>query len=708
MAAALARALLPPTADRAPPPWLRLDQQLSFGRALAAVHRYGGALLADPVGTGKTYIALAVAAALLPNRSVHVIAPASLRAQWQEAGRRTGLDILFHSHETLSRGRPPGRQGGAVVVDESHRFRTPTTRRYTTFASWCVARRGLLLSATPAVNRLNDVAHQLLLFVRDDALAWSGVASLREELRQRAPGCLAHLVVTGEDRSSALPLRRDRDIRPVEPAASPLERIRSGIEGLILSREAAIAGLLRVILLSALASSPAAIAVALRRYRSLLIHAGDALMAGRGVSRQAIRRMVGPESEQTVLWPLIAGTDQGNDLCLDDLDSVARLERITRCWSEAPDAKVAALRDLVADRKPTLVFTTATATVAYLRRHLRPSRAAWCTGSAAGLDGVSVGREDVLDWFRRPVLPGDAVPPRPTILVATDVASEGLDLPLVERVVHYDLPWTAVRLDQRSGRAFRLGARQGSVEVVCFRPEPALESALGKESILNAKAGLPTILGLDAGPSAPWRLRATIAARWQGHAAAAGMAAVPWATTGAVAGFRIRSSDGTALEVVLAREGTGWTDDPGTIARCLEAAADQSDTVRLDRVRLRAVLSALTAQVRVALRTANGAGLAHARRQPAGTRIRRRLIALARRAARSRDAVKLALLERGIALLRRGQTAGEARMAEAWETLPESDLFRLLSRLPSSPVRGVPEAVELIGVLLLEPTPPPG
>lgn len=708
MAAALARALLPPAADREPPQWLRADQQLSFRRALAAVQRYGGALLADPVGTGKTYIALAVAAALQPDRPAQVFAPASLRPQWHEAGKRTGLDILFHSHETLSRGRAPGRHGGAVVVDESHRFRTPTTRRYATLAPWCVARRGLLLSATPAVNRLEDVAHQLLLFVRDDALAWSGMASLRQDLRHRAPGCLAHLVVTGEDRSSRLPLRRDRDIRPVEPAASPLERIRSGIEGLVLSRDPGIAGLLRIVLLASLASSPAAIAAALRRYRSLLAHAGDALIAGRGVSRQAIRRMVGPESEQTVLWPLIAATDHGNDLCLDDLDSVARLERIARGWSEAPDAKVAALRDLVADQKPTLVFTTATATVGYLRQHLRPHRAAWCTGGAAGLDGVSVAREDVLDWFRRPVLPGDGLLPRPTILVATDVASEGLDLPLVERVVHYDLPWTAVRLDQRSGRAFRLGARQASVEVVCLRPEPALESVLGRESILSAKAELPAALGLDAGPSAPWRLRATIAARWQGHAAGFGVAAVPWSTTGAVAGFRIRSSDGTALEVVLAREGSGWTDDPLVIARCLDAAADQAETLRIDRGRLRAVLGALSAQVRLALRTANGAGLAHPRRQPAVARVRRRLIALARRAARTRDAAKLTALERGIALLRRGQTAGEAQMAEAWGTLPEFELFRLLGKLPSTPVRGVPEAVELIGLLLLERGPSPG
>lgn len=704
VAAALARALLPPAAVQTPPGWLRPDQDLSFRRALAAVHRYNGALLADPVGTGKTYIALAVAATLQPSRPIQVVAPAALRAQWLEAGRRAGLEVLVHSHETLSRGRAPPRVRAAVVVDESHRLRTPTTRRYATLAPWCVGRRGLLVSATPAVNRLEDVAHQLLLFVRDDALAWGGVGSLREVLRHRAPGCLAHLVVTGEDRTSQLPQRRQRDLAPPEPEASPMEEIRRGIEALALSRDPAIAGLLRIVLLSSLASSPAAVATALRRYRSLLTQAGDALMAGRAVSRRAIRLMAGPDSEQTVLWPLLTGPCQGNDLSLADLDAVVRLERIARAWCNTADGKVTALRDLVADRRPTVVFTAATATVDYLLRHLAPSRVAWCTGTGAGLARIPAARDAVLDWFRRRTLPTDQVLARPTILVATDVASEGLDLPLVERVVHYDLPWTAVRLDQRSGRAFRLGASAASVEVVRLRPRPNLETALGRESILHTKAGLPAVLGIDSGPSAPWRLRARIAARWQGQAAIGGTAAVRWARAGVVAGFRVRSSDGTALEIVLGCEGSGWTDDPAIIAGWLDAAGEESGSVAINRGHLRAALGALSAQVRLALRNANGAGLATSYPDPGVARARRRLITLARRAARSRDADRLAALERGIALLGRGRTAGECRVVEAWEALPQQDLFRLLERLPPNPARSIPDGVELIGILLLERT----
>ncbi|MBI3746094.1 MAG: hypothetical protein HY264_06140 [Chloroflexi bacterium] len=44
----------------------------------------------------------------------------------------------------------------------------------------------------------------------------------------------------------------------------------------------------------------------------------------------------------------------------------------------------------------------------------------------------------------------------PTLL-ASDVAAEGLNLQRAGRIVHYDLPWTAVRLEQRDGRALRQG-----------------------------------------------------------------------------------------------------------------------------------------------------------------------------------------------------------------------------------------------------------
>ena len=702
VAAALARALLPPESEERAPRWLRTDQRLSFRRALAAVRRFDGVLLADGVGTGKTWVALAVAQALEPHRAVQVLAPASLLRQWREIAARAGVVIRFHSHETLSRGRLPGGAVSVVIVDESHRFRTATTRRYRTIAPWCVGRRGILLSATPAVNRLEDVARQLLLFVRDGALAWSGVPSLLESLRERAPDALAHLVVTGEDRSRLLPARVSRELCPDEPHDSPFWTVYRGVASLKLSENPVVASLIRVVLLQALASSPAAAALGLSRYRGLLLSARDAEGSGLMVSRNAIRRMVGADVDQLVLWPLVAEAAALPELAISDLEAVEALVAACRGWGASADAKLAALAILAADQKPTLVFTTHTATVRHLRTGLDRPRIAWCTGREAGLDQTILPRDVVLDWFRRPALATDQIQARPTLLIATDVAAEGLDLPLVSRVVHYDLPWTAVRLDQRSGRAFRLGSALVQVEVIRIRPPPALDVALGKEAILDAKASLPRILGLGIERDAPWRLRARIAAEWSEIGAEEGCAALD-GPRAVVAGFRISPGTGSPREVVVVRTRNGWSEDAGVIAALLEHARDSCRVRDPDAAQIKIAIRSLSSLVRSALRTVHGVALATAPRSPAIQSAIRRLMRLARHAAQARARDRMELITSGLGFLRRGHTAGESRMAEGWATLPEPVLLAELGRLSLEEMRLPTERIELIGLLLLEP-----
>ena len=701
VAARLARALLPEEAEDPSPPWLRNDQGLSFRRAVAAVRRHRGVLLADGVGTGKTFIALAVAHAIEPDCAVHVIAPAVLRGQWTAAAGSAGVSIRVHTHETLSRGRAPPSTGGAVIIDESHRFRTASTRRYGTLAPWCVERRGILLSATPLVNRLADLPNQLALLVRDDALSWAGIPSLRGALDTRVPGAVATLVITGEDRSPGLPARRELCRRP--DGSGSLHELLDGVRALALSTDAATAELLRIVLLRALASSPAAALTTLRRYGAMLGHARDAGDSGRHLTRETIRRFVGVDADQLVLWPLVAEPGTRVELVVEDLEPVAALERIAARACTEPDPKAAALAELIGDGKPTLVFTTAMATVAYLRSRLSQPGIAWCTGEGAGLDRGVVPRDAVLDWFRHQPLPTDGLVRRPAVLLATDVAAEGLDLPRVERVVHYDLPWTAVRLDQRSGRAFRLGSRHARVEVVRFAPPAKLAAVLRQESILEAKGELPALLGLDQRPEAPWRLRARIAARWERHASREGTAVVRGGEAGMVAGLRIGFADGSAREFVLARTGRGWTDDPATIAGFLELAHGERTNPRSpSRSSLKAGLRGLAGCVAGILRAANGARLGVAPRSNAVRTLQRRLLMLAACAARNRHRMRLHRLEQGIRHLRRGLTSGEERRIEEWVRLSDAALYERLLGLPPEPAMPVPSGITLTAVLLVE------
>ncbi|MGQ0702436.1 MAG: helicase-related protein, partial [Gemmatimonadales bacterium] len=669
-------------------------------RTLAAVRRYRGALLADPAGTGKTWIGLAVAAALDRRPAVHVVAPATLRSQWAGVARRAGVAIRFHSHELLSRGKPPGPEPGPVIIDESHRLRNPDTHRYRTIAPWCIGRSGILLSATPAVNRFEDVLHQLLLLIRDDALAGIGAPSLRAVPAGGWAGALARLLVTGEDRGRLLPVRRARDLRIEEPPDSPLAALQHGIASLRLSSDPASARLIRISLLAALASSPLAAAEALARYRSLLRHAGDAAAAGLGLSRQAIRRWVGAETDQLVLWPLVAETVPG-DLALEDLEPVHALERLARSWSTMPDAKVRALA-VLRDAKPTLVFTAALGTVRYLRRHLGPG-VAWCTGTGSGIDALELARDEVLDWFRRPSSGHPSVPRRPALLVATDVASEGLDLPLVERVTHYDLPWTAVRLDQRSGRAFRLGARQSEVEVIRLLPPKTLEAALRKEAILDGKANLPRLLGLGREANAPWRVRGDLAARWDRDPVLEGVARVPGPGPGWIAGIRIEYAGGSADETVFARIGGDRTDDGARMAFWLEPARALREAAPPDPTPLRLAITGISGIARRALRAAHGAPVVASAGAGPARRAQRRLLSLAREAARRRDQDRLLLLDHGLRFLRRGHTAGESSVLEDWSTVTTAELLRRLAALPKEEPAPEITGMRLIGVLLVDP-----
>jgi hypothetical protein len=82
VAGALARSLASIEATDEAPPWLLPEQVPSFRRVLAALRHHGGAVLADPVGSGKTYVALA-AAAVLNRRSTACLVWETILNEWE-------------------------------------------------------------------------------------------------------------------------------------------------------------------------------------------------------------------------------------------------------------------------------------------------------------------------------------------------------------------------------------------------------------------------------------------------------------------------------------------------------------------------------------------------------------------------------------------------------------------------------------------------
>jgi len=86
-----------------------------------------------------------------------------------------------------------------------------------------------------------------------------------------------------------------------------------------------------------------------------------------------------------------------------------------------------------------------------------------------------------------------------TILVATDVLSEGLNMQDCDLVINYDLHWNPVRLIQRLGRIDRIGSEHEQIYAANFLPETGIEQNLGILALLRQRINeIHETIGEDA------------------------------------------------------------------------------------------------------------------------------------------------------------------------------------------------------------------
>jgi superfamily II DNA or RNA helicase len=703
VARSLAQALATEEAPDSAPAWLLPAQVQSFRRLLAAIRRYDGALLADPVGTGKTYVALAVARVL--NRgSTACLVPATLVTQWRCTAARLGVEVTLCSHEQASRGVLPQGRGGLVVIDESHHFRNSRTKRYGNVAAWLGGQRALLVTATPVVNRTLDLATQLLLTIRDDALLLDGVVSLMALLRKgdTAPA-LGQIVIEGRAVGSDRPTVIRRTSRATKSECAAMDRSLILMQKLRLSRSEPIRALLRTVLLRAADSSSAALHGALLRYSRLLRHAQDALGSGRRMERAELRRFAALLGDQLIWWELMPTFQDANDIELEDLRVLDAIIPELRAIEPATDGKLNRLSDVLGDATPTLVFTGFRETVRYIRDRLGGTRLAWCTGECAGIAHRRSSRQDVLRWFRYP----ESSILAPRHLVVTDVAAEGLDLQRAARVVHYDLPWTPMRMEQREGRSVRYGSSHSRIEVVQFAAPPALERSLRLGRTLASKRQLPGKVGLGPAGTHIWRLRSELAARFTGGGAPGGVARVMNAHEGLLAGFTIfrRGEHASTLSTTLLRlepDGT-WSESPEVVSHWLEQAARDEDIGAIDHARLREWLALLARPIKERLNLTGTRRWNAPDPVPEVRRLVMRLQQFIRSASRMHWAERLVQLEHAIDFATRGHTAGEARVIERLTRLTDLELEQTLPRLPPGRPHWDGFEARLTGIIVFGP-----
>jgi SNF2 family DNA or RNA helicase len=170
-------------------PILSKYQQDGYRAALAIAERWGGALICDGVGLGKTFIGLMLLEYHLRQRDrVLLIVPKSARESvWESAIRQylhphyrvaCAENLKIHSHTDF------GREGtiapdileyyrdfyNVILVDEAHHFRTPSANRSQALRALCDGGAGkclYFLTATPINNSLRDLYHLINYIARD-------------------------------------------------------------------------------------------------------------------------------------------------------------------------------------------------------------------------------------------------------------------------------------------------------------------------------------------------------------------------------------------------------------------------------------------------------------------------------------------------------------------------------------------------------------
>jgi superfamily II DNA or RNA helicase len=445
----------PAAADIAVLPF-QLEPALALVRGVAS-----RVLVADEVGLGKTVqagVAAAETLARVAGARVLVVAPAGLRDQWAaELEGRFHLDVARLDSAALARaarwsagGNPwsacplaiasidyvkrpevmralEGLVWDLVVFDEAHGLSGRSDRRAAASAIAARARAVVLLTATPhsgdeaSFARLRDIG------------AMGGSDRLAVFRRTRADAGLA-------SRRRTAWLR----VRPTEDEAR-MHRALTAYARLIWSHpdeSRSAARLATIVLMRRACSSAASLARSVERRLALVAEA-----AGEGPARQFPLPLddgcAPPDDDE----PGAELAGRGLD---DRDDEVRRLQEILDAARVAArrESKLRALVRLLGRvAEPAIVFTEYRDTLDRV---------------VAALEGVATAElhGGLLPSARAEAL-GAFTAGAARVLVATDAASEGLNLhERCRLVINLELPWTPLRLEQRIGRADRIGQRR--------------------------------------------------------------------------------------------------------------------------------------------------------------------------------------------------------------------------------------------------------
>jgi superfamily II DNA or RNA helicase len=484
---------------------LAVHQHAAVVRVLRSLEIHRGVLLADEVGLGKSWVAAAVCAKWQAGGGTcEFIVPAALVSQWKGVLARFSVKGAVSSHDALLGNRMED-PAGLIVVDEAHRFRNRETRRYRALARRALGTSMLLLTATPIANRLGDLLSILRLFAPDDILRLDGLPSLEEAFaaadRERLGRVLSELVIR-RDRAVLPPALHFGDLArqglevPARPNRSEIDAAIGRLSFPLIGRSE----FLRPMLRRRLESSEAALRATLVRQRRFYRRAMEALAEGSRVTKRDLLRIFGDDDGEVYFQDLLFKPFWfGGGESPRDLEDIGReleiIEELLKQLSVGDSPKRDALLELLPSLPmPAIVYTAAIATARDLFTVCRERwRCAMVTSRESRMNTQRMDSERLFGAFRHGEI---------DLLICTDIGAEGLNLQQAASIVHYDLPWNPVRIDQRNGRAHRIGQKRDVVRSIYFLPNGPRKSDIFV-AMTRKKRIRNSLLGVEGRPAVP-------------------------------------------------------------------------------------------------------------------------------------------------------------------------------------------------------------
>ena len=570
-------------------------QRDAFDKGLTMFESYGGVIIGDVVGLGKTYVGTTLLKYLqLQEYRPLIICPPLLIPMWEKICEEYEVDAKILSQGALSQDNFELYQDyryksrDLVLIDESHHFRNNDSRRYENIHQFMQAQdaKAILLTATPYSNNAADIKNQIMLFHQTSKtfIPPANETDLDKYFRQVKNGdanlvdLLKNIMVRRTrryilkqygiddgngrkylqvgDENKYFPTREMRtakyDINKVyqrkyqtivnylaKPSSSnnisknlTLARYSLGLyvkdeyKDIDLYKELGVAGtklmgLIRTLLLKRMESSIEAFKQSIKHYinthkifQALLdegiIPIGDVSYKEMYNIAQSDPDLINdPETIEKFKEKIqTAGETKYKfeafdikKLTLDiqnDIEIFETIDGLIHRLTWKTDDKLHKLQNLLENEyfgKKVIVFSEFATTTKYLDDHLH-----W-HGVKDQIDssGNSIECARKFDPDNNPSNePKLKKSEQISLLITTDVLSEGVNLQAGQIIINYDFHWNPTRLIQRAGRIDRIGSKNESVTVHNFLLAQEMKSDFKLEDYVDAKINnIQQIIGED-------------------------------------------------------------------------------------------------------------------------------------------------------------------------------------------------------------------